>query len=899
MTDVAPTAGGTRPERIATRGQLHAAIKAVREGAYNRGVQVSYRQIVRRSKDLAKHSDYEVCNQGTVGGWVSGKSLPRATDPRAFRSFLRACGVPPAEIAVWVGVLQKVAAEPGTPLGRVEALPSSPDPDPDPTPDTDPERSETYAPPLPADRAFRGLVALGLGLLVALVAAVLPLPGVLVGVPAVPLWPALAGVIVLVGSLAPWLRARLRYDPGVEVEQALREWSGVQAGSWEREHHDRGLLHPPLRVGWHVVAPGPAMAGHDDELLGVLDGQQRLLLVGGSGTGKSVLLLRLALAMAGRAEDCTSPYPMLVSLVSWNPTEDLDRWLRRRLEEDDPDRMGRLARHRPWTVASEALRTGRIVPLLDGLDELGDIAARAQAVMRIDDWLRHAPRPGLVLASQPLPDGSSPSPPPGTVTVQVSPLPPATARVYLEEHAGGSVWRELLPDAEESSGGGDRGPLEIALERPLEVRLAAAVYERHGQDDDAPDPRGMLSHGHLDKVRQHLISRFLPAAYRVPDPPSWTHQRVTPWLRDVARVTSGRDGASDRLVWWELRRRARIIVPLTLALPGALAVGVVPVVDYRFGIGVGAGVLAGIAVALPLLAIVRRSDPVVADDVGPGIAAGFIGGAVGAVLGGVIAVRTGLDTTPWRGVMGGLGAGIAAGAVARHRLPATAGGLVGGLVVAVTASSRPGLLAGIVDGLAVLVAGALVLHNAEDTPPAQRLGRPPPWIVVGTALPTGLSIGLLSGARHGPAVGVLAGLAIGALGGIAAGCAAQPVHRGGMSSVPGDSLRSDRRTFLLMFALGGLSFGGGAAVAVSPLVGIGALITVGIIAGATRTAWPAYAVARVWLALCGRLPLRLMRFFEDAHERGVLRRDGAGYRIRHSELSAHLLGQATTADEPG
>ncbi|NEB95161.1 hypothetical protein [Streptomyces bauhiniae] len=56
------------------------------------------------------------------------------------------------------------------------------------------------------------------------------------------------------------------------------------------------------------------------------------------------------------------------------------------------------------------------------------------------------------------------------------------------------------------------------------------------------------------------------------------------------------------------------------------------------------------------------------------------------------------------------------------------------------------------------------------------------------------------------------------------------------------------------------------------------------------SAWGRFAVARVWLALTGRLPWRLMAFLEDAHRRGVLRRSGACFEFRHLRLQSHLAG---------
>lgn len=54
-----------------------------------------------------------------------------------------------------------------------------------------------------------------------------------------------------------------------------------------------------------------------------------------------------------------------------------------------------------------------------------------------------------------------------------------------------------------------------------------------------------------------------------------------------------------------------------------------------------------------------------------------------------------------------------------------------------------------------------------------------------------------------------------------------------------------------------------------------------------------FVQTRLWLALTGRLPLSFMTFLDDAHQRGILRQNGAVYEFRHAYLQEHL---AATAD---
>ena len=57
-------------------------------------------------------------------------------------------------------------------------------------------------------------------------------------------------------------------------------------------------------------------------------------------------------------------------------------------------------------------------------------------------------------------------------------------------------------------------------------------------------------------------------------------------------------------------------------------------------------------------------------------------------------------------------------------------------------------------------------------------------------------------------------------------------------------------------------------------------------------------IARVWLALRRRLPLRLTGFLADAHRRGVLRQVGAVYQFRHIELQHRLATRPSSLNGP-
>jgi NACHT domain len=716
-------------------------------------------------------------------------------------------------------------------------------------------------------------------------------------------------VLLVAPSVASWS------DRG-PVGGEVRAWRNQLVDKYRRGLRAHRRVEPPLHVRWspatatlerwdEIVEEADAAGGRwrerrgtwpsdahrlagslgddDNSLVTILLDRvplRRLLIEGDSGTGKTVLLRQLADDLIQRAPD-GCPYPLLVSVASWNPRlESLDDWLVRQLVRDYPP-LGHRRDDRTPSVAATLVARHEVLPILDGLDEIGDDDERDAAVRRINDWLRDGNRPGLVVAARP---ANRPSAPIRTMsTVRLDELDPADVTRYLDAHADRYDWTDVLHD---------QHALRAALRRPLVVGLVTTIYGAR----DAPDPRRLPPVADDDAMTQQLMGMFLPATYEREPPSRWRFDRVQRWLRSISTMTggSGRPGG-DSIVWWELRDRAPRLVPVVLALPPGLAVGLVAGLYPGLGIGLGCGIITGVAVGLMIRAGVDAnsatgSDPRPPrdrrDDVGPGIGGGFLAGALGAALAGYALYTLNLTERPLQGVMGGLAAGIAAGAASGVG-PGIVGGLYGGIAVALTTGLGAGWPAGVVDGFAAWLAGAVVL--AGPRLPARATRSPDLRVAAATAIGVGGAIGITVGIVHGRWAGLAAGVVIGVAGGAAAGLSFRPLDTGGVGADPHAVLVSDRTRCLTMAGFGGLAFGGGAAVTVNPWVGGAAALTVGLISGATRTAWPGFVVARLWFAVTRRLPLRLLTFLADGYDRDVLRQNGAGYQIRHQELREYLL----------
>ncbi|WP_221348326.1 NACHT domain-containing protein [Streptomyces beigongshangae] len=145
------------------------------------------------------------------------------------------------------------------------------------------------------------------------------------------------------------------------------------------------------------------------------------------------------------------------------------------------------------------------------------------------------------------------------------------------------------------------------------------------------------------------------------------------------------------------------------------------------------------------------------------------------------------------------------------------------------------------------------------------------------------------------------GVLIGAIGGCASGVyrALNTPSDTMRAAGPHSTLRTDRDATLARSAIAALLSGGACLALISAMPPGGTLgtmhtevwVQVGTSALAL-SAWGRLGPARVWLALTGRAPWRLMGFLAEAHRRGVLRQSGARYEFCHLRLQQSLAASA-------
>lgn len=382
-----------------------------------------------------------------------------------------------------------------------------------------------------------------------------------------------------------WSKQDRTYDQ--IVDDLARVVAQQQQGS--EEHHS--IADPrPMRLTWSVTDTArTAMAGVRWESAGVmaphtfsgglsqageLAGRvpsRRLVVLGQAGAGKTVFAIRLIRDLLA-ARTPGDPVPLLLPLGAWNPgTQRLPDWMVARLLQDYKGLRRKVKTHvgPAKTLAATLVDTGRIVPVLDGLDEITS-ELRGEAIAAIN---RLGPDPPLVITSRVAEYLEAVSTAGRGLTraaiVELHPLGLAEVRDYLRETGAAERWQPVLGELD----GNPDGPLAQTLRVPLMLWLARTVYAA-----PATAPGTLCSLPDRVAIQDHLLDHWIPAVY--PDHPTpaasarYHAGDALAWLAFVARHL--RASGTPDLAWWQLHHTVRSVAPTCRYLIGG-------VIGFGFG----------------------------------------------------------------------------------------------------------------------------------------------------------------------------------------------------------------------------------------------------------------------------------------------------------------------------
>ncbi|WP_287355960.1 NACHT domain-containing protein [Moorena sp. SIO3B2] len=110
----------------------------------------------------------------------------------------------------------------------------------------------------------------------------------------------------------------------------------------------------------------------------------KLLILGAPGSGKTTMLLDLAKDLITRAQDQPDqPIPIIAELSDWKDNnQPIAEWLAAYLK---------FRYNLPEAITQEWITTGQLLPLLDGLDELG-LERQKLCVQQLNQFVKHVPQ---------------------------------------------------------------------------------------------------------------------------------------------------------------------------------------------------------------------------------------------------------------------------------------------------------------------------------------------------------------------------------------------------------------------------------------------------------------------------------------------------------------------------
>ncbi|MEV7040455.1 hypothetical protein [Amycolatopsis sp. NPDC051061] len=265
---------------------------------------------------------------------------------------------------------------------------------------------------------------------------------------------------------------------------------------------------------------------------------QRLLILGEPGSGKTALLLMLAIGLsAGRVSG--RPTPVMLALSDWDlvALESLDEFVVRAVAQ----------RYYGGSTVEPArlLGQGLIVPLLDGLDELAE-SDRTVVVKCLNEAIDRSDQRLVVVCRQEdydqiIAHGSRHLRDTTRVTIKPLDVTAIVRGLTGSASVAGTKWEGLLA--------APGSAVVEALSTPLMVSLAKSVYEKEGTE-----PKELIGAQFRSRqdIEDHITREAVRRAYQDDNAGQSDSSQGIHQLASVARAI----GHSNRdIAWWRLHER--------------------------------------------------------------------------------------------------------------------------------------------------------------------------------------------------------------------------------------------------------------------------------------------------------------------------------------------------------
>ncbi|GAA3604473.1 hypothetical protein GCM10022419_106500 [Nonomuraea rosea] len=395
-----------------------------------------------------------------------------------------------------------------------------------------------------------------------------------------------------IAAILTWAKQRnTAANRPANVTRAAEVLADLVRRQWRDEARNQLLDDPePIPVRWQLTANEAVMStprlispaagftftGRSDDIAALARdfralARRRLVITGGPGMGKTTLAVQLLLELlrtrateeAAAGEDEVVPVPVMLPVSGWDLTAHprLQDWLANRLAYYYPA-LG--APELGADAAAALVACGDILPVLDGLDEIGE-QARANVIAALNTSLQAADQ--LILTSRTAEFAAA-------VTEAGRPLTSAAVitPAQLTSEAAADYLRACLPAALSDTwqtvlaalANRELSGLSELTATPLGLWLIRTVYIGVGAD---PTPLTGPLGADAAALRAHLLDQLIPALIQARPPSRDSGDHFRPRRRldpDVTRcylitLACIFDPAVTRdITWWGITEAVRV-----------------------------------------------------------------------------------------------------------------------------------------------------------------------------------------------------------------------------------------------------------------------------------------------------------------------------------------------------